>query len=70
MNATTNNPDLASLPADGGRYYWAAALGYWSDGDVSSTQYWVDGRGRVWADEPVIEDNTYRGERCAQRQIR
>ena len=69
----SNTPDFSTLPQDGDQYYWACALRYWAHagaGGVSTTQYWTDGQGRVWQDEPVIVDNTYRGERRNQRQIR
>lgn len=61
IQTTINN--LATLPTDGKRYYWAASLGYWAEGDVASAQYWRDDQGRIWVDHPVILDNTYTGRR-------
>jgi hypothetical protein len=63
---------LSLKPAEGVRYsvFTLTVCGQLrKHGDTHGAAIWVDHRGRVWADEGVLEENTYYGLRTNPEEL-
>ena len=77
MAFNVNQLIISNIIAEGrrcARYYWTGRyfarverLG--GNGDTEGTQYWVTRENALYADDGVVVDNTYTGQRTNERHI-